>query len=102
MKQGSGLEQRQDTTLTAPPTTLTTTLRLTEAQHEILKIIESFPSVSASELVVKVGNITLDGVKYNLKALQQKGILKRVGPKFGGHWEVIKFQSQDGSSEEVK
>ena len=102
LKQGSGLGQGQDTTLTATPTTLTTTLRLTEAQHEILKIIESFPSVSASELVVKVGNITLDGVKYNLKALQQKGILKRVGPKFGGHWEVIKPQLQDGSSEEMK
>lgn len=78
LKQGSSSEQGQETTLTTTPTTLTTTLRLTEAQHEILKIIESFPAVSASELVAKVGNITLDGVKYNLKALQQKGILKRV------------------------
>ena len=93
-KQGSGTQIPQQTTLTTTPTTLTTTLRLTDSQQEILKVIKDNPAISASGIVVKIGGITLDGVKYNLKALQQKGILKRVGPKFGGHWEII--YSHDG------
>lgn len=30
-----------------------------------------------------------DTIRVHLKALQQKGIIKRVGPAKGGHWEVI-------------
>jgi len=30
-----------------------------------------------------------DGVKYQIKKLKDKGIIKRVGPDKGGYWEVI-------------
>ena len=65
LKQGTGLETTPITTLT----TLTTTLRLTESQQGILKVIKDNPVTSASGIVAKIGGITLDGVKYNLKAL---------------------------------
>ncbi len=40
------------------------------------------------EIASQLGNITEDGVKYNLKVLQEKGVLKRVGPAKGGYWEI--------------
>ena len=33
--------------------------------------------------------ISPDGVKWHLKQLQTKGLIRRVGPDKGGHWEVI-------------
>jgi len=36
-----------------------------------------------------IGDITEDGVKYNLKRLQSIGLLRRIGPDFGGCWEVL-------------
>jgi ATP-dependent DNA helicase RecG len=30
-----------------------------------------------------------DDVKYQIKKLKDKGIIKRVGPDKGGYWEVI-------------
>ena len=35
-----------------------------------------------------IADITTDGIKYNLKRLQDIGVLKRIGPDFGGHWLV--------------
>ena len=32
--------------------------------------------------------IDLFEAKYNLKVLQQKGIIKRIGPANGGYWKV--------------
>ena len=31
---------------------------------------------------------TRDGIKYHINKLQNLGILKRVGPDKGGHWEI--------------
>ena len=33
--------------------------------------------------------ITDSGVKYHLRKMQEKGLLRRVGPDKGGHWELI-------------
>ena len=33
--------------------------------------------------------IDLFEAKYNLKVLQQKGIIKRIGPANGGYWKVL-------------
>ena len=33
--------------------------------------------------------ITDDGVKYNLSSLQELGLLKRVGGKKQGYWQII-------------
>ena len=34
-------------------------------------------------------NLTEDGIYWQLKQLKAKGIIRRVGPDKGGHWEVI-------------
>lgn len=33
--------------------------------------------------------ITSDGIKWQLRSLQEQGIIFRIGPAKGGHWEII-------------
>jgi len=41
-----------------------------------------------AELAETVG-ITPKGVAWQIDQMKKRGILKRVGPAKGGHWEVI-------------
>ena len=36
-----------------------------------------------------VTGLTRRGVEWNLRKIKSEGIIKRVGPAKGGHWEVI-------------
>ena len=38
--------------------------------------------------MAKILNITVDGVKYNLRKLTQNNIIERIGPDKGGYWNV--------------
>ena len=38
---------------------------------------------------MKIKGISEDGIKYNLKALIKSGIIKRIGGRKLGHWEII-------------
>ncbi len=33
--------------------------------------------------------ITEDGFYWNIKKLKEGGIIRRVGPDKGGHWEIV-------------
>ena len=63
--------------------------KLTAMRGRILKIIWQNPSASASYIANEVG-IAPRNVQEHLKQLQAKGIIRRVGPAKGGHWEIIK------------
>ena len=67
---------------------------ISETQLLILKFLRKHPDATKLMLMRAIPNATDHRVKYDLKALQEKGYLKRVGPRFGGHWEVITMQSQ--------
>ena len=43
-----------------------------------------------------IKDITEDGIKYHLKVLQEKGIIKRVGPDKGGYWKVLTDDEVNG------
>ena len=47
------------------------------------------PNVTRQELSDIVG-ITQDGIKKALDGLKRKGLIRRVGPDKGGHWEIVK------------
>ena len=70
-------------------TTQTTTQ--TTAQI-ILDAIKNEPTISRSKLAELCG-ISPDGVKWQLKKLQNLGVLKHVGPDFGGHWIIVQLES---------
>ena len=61
----------------------------TGTTQKILEIISENPFVSRRELSETLGDITEDGIKYQLNKLKNEGTIKRVGPDKGGFWKVI-------------
>lgn len=53
-----------------------------------MTLIKNNPTISIEELT-KECTLTRDGINYNIKKLKKEGIIKRIGPDNGGHWEVI-------------
>jgi len=45
------------------------------------------PLITTSEIAEKAG-VTPKGVEWNIGKLKKEGLIKRVGPDKGGHWEV--------------
>ena len=64
-------------------------VKLTKNQEKIVEVIKQKQTVTAKELSLIVG-INVRNIEKNLKKLKKKGLLKRVGPARGGHWEIIK------------
>jgi len=72
-----------------PKTTQKITQKTTQkTTQKIIILIKMKPEITRRELAEEIG-ITEDGIKYNLKKMQERGIIKRIGPAKGGHWEVI-------------
>ena len=65
------------------------TENITENQRKILSAIEQNPSAS-QEGIAQVVGINRANVAKNLKKLVEMGLVKRIGPDRGGHWEVVK------------
>jgi ATP-dependent DNA helicase RecG len=57
--------------------------------QKILGLIQHKPEITRQELAIALG-ITDSGIKYHLKKMQAKGLIRRVGPDKGGHWEVVR------------
>ncbi len=62
--------------------------KITQNQEKILAAIKKDPTVSAQILSEKVG-ISARKIEENIAKLKKRGILKRIGPDKGGHWEVL-------------
>lgn len=71
--------------VTTPKTTLKTTPKTDEA---ILTLIKKNPKIKKDQLAQKF-NMTVDGIKYHIRNLTKKGIIKWVGSSKLGHWEII-------------
>lgn len=61
---------------------------LVENQRKILTLIGKNPSISKKEMAESIG-ISTTAIDKNIASLKKKGILKRVGPDRGGHWEIL-------------
>ncbi len=70
-------------------TTQKTTQKTTQNQRAILDYLKEHPQASRKELADAIDTITENGVKYNFKALQDMGLLKRIGSARAGHWKVL-------------
>ena len=78
----AGIEQQPRTTQTTTQSTTQTTAQ------KILAIIKANPNVSRSALSREIGLLP-DGIKWHLQKLKEGNAIRRVGPKYGGHWEVV-------------
>ena len=84
-------ETTQETSLrrTELQKTIQKTIQKTELQKMIIKYLKDNPKATQMELSENIENATLGGVKYNLIRLQESGVIKRVGGRKQGHWEVL-------------
>ena len=62
--------------------------RLAESQKTILKLIKENPYISKKELSETIG-ISTTAIDKNITRLKKEGLLKRIGPDKGGHWESV-------------
>ena len=62
--------------------------KVNERQRLIISVITQNPYITQSELA-KILEISLVHVNKNMKKLQEKGLIRRIGPDKGGHWEVV-------------
>ena len=62
--------------------------KLSQNQQSIIEEIIHNPYVSARELSEIVG-ISSRKIEENIKKLKARGVVKRIGPAKGGHWEVL-------------
>ena len=54
----------------------------------ILDMIIQDAKVTSTQMAESLG-INRSAVSKDLKKMQENGIIKRVGPDKGGHWEII-------------
>jgi len=63
---------------------------LVESQKKILKLIKKNPRISKKEMA-KIIKVSTTAIDKNIGSLKKKGLLKRIGPDKGGHWEVVEI-----------
>ena len=56
--------------------------------QEIIDIIRTNAKISAAEIAMQLG-VSSRAIEKRLKTLRENGIIRRIGPDKGGHWEVI-------------
>ncbi|MCL2144379.1 MAG: putative DNA binding domain-containing protein [Endomicrobia bacterium] len=81
-KEESSEKSREKTTI---KTTHKTTIKTT---HKIIEVIRQNPKVTTLELSGLL-DLTIDGIKWNLKKLKEENKIRRVGSKKDGYWEII-------------
>ena len=60
-----------------------------KTREKMINAVLENPSVTTRELS-QILNISAKGVEWQIARLKQEGILKRIGPAKGGHWEIAK------------
>jgi ATP-dependent DNA helicase RecG len=61
---------------------------LSENQQKIIQLITFNKKISAQKMAKEIG-ISQRKVEENIAKLRNAGLLQRIGPAKGGHWEVI-------------
>jgi ATP-dependent DNA helicase RecG len=90
----SFLEQTGEEALQSEQTTIHKTIHKTvhkelhPTEKAVIDIIRENPTITRKALAVRL-NLSEAGVRYNTDKLQTKGILRRVGGKKAGRWEVV-------------
>ena len=56
--------------------------------QKILSLLRQNPTITRTQIAV-AARLTPDSVKWNLDKLKASGIIRRVGPDRGGHWEIV-------------
>jgi len=66
--------------------------RVTENQKRIIELISQDTHITIEKIAQSIG-ISERKTKSNIAKLKGKGLLRRIGPDKGGHWEIIAPQN---------
>lgn len=58
-------------------------------------LIKENPKITTDELSKQTG-LSMKGIEWNIKKLKKEKILERIGPDKGGHWLVLRSDSEGG------
>ncbi len=77
---------------TSPKTSLKTSPKTgLKGRFKILELLRERPKITIADLVEET-RLSRNGVKWNIDKLKEEGLVRRVGPAKGGHWEVVGFE----------
>lgn len=62
-----------------------------KSKEKILQIIANNPYITTRELS-EITGLSIAGVEKNMRQMKEKGLIRRIGPDKGGHWEVLNDQ----------
>ncbi|QZE12452.1 RNA-binding domain-containing protein [Mycoplasma sp. Ms02] len=62
---------------------------LTNIQVKILKVIKQDPEIKISEIHKKIGELSFEGIRKNVKKLKEHGFLEREGGTKKGIWKLL-------------
>lgn len=79
--------QKSDSTIQKSDTTIQKDLD--SSQKKVLQFLKKNPQATIDETVEAIVDLSLGGVKFVIGKLQQKGLLKRVGGRKHGEWQVL-------------
>lgn len=57
--------------------------------EKIVELISRDKNITTMH-IASILNISRKNIAKHIKRLQEEGIIHRVGPDFGGHWEIVK------------
>jgi ATP-dependent DNA helicase RecG len=83
-------ESQETEAETTQKSTLKSTLKgtLKGTSKKLVDIVEDKPNITISQ-VAELLQMNIRGIAKHFQKLQQQGILRRIGPDKGGHWEVL-------------
>ncbi|MDR3049943.1 MAG: hypothetical protein LBV16_08970 [Elusimicrobiota bacterium] len=73
---------------TIAKTTQENTEGISKSQKIILDAIKKNPAITTKELAIVLG-LTMDGAKWNIKALKVKNKIRHIGATKKGVWEIL-------------
>lgn len=65
-----------------------------QGHNKILSLIAENPQISISALA-KQCEVSEKAMRITLERLKAENIIKRVGPSYGGHWEILLSTSKE-------
>jgi ATP-dependent DNA helicase RecG len=63
-----------------------------KTREKILELIRKDEHITTNTIAETIG-ISVKGIEWQISKLKEEGIIKRIGPDKGGHWEVINDES---------
>jgi len=84
--------QKTDTETSTKTPQKTPQKTLQKTPQKILDLIKKNPNITTREMAISIG-IDRSNIARAIKKLQERGLIRRVGPDKGGHWEIIENEN---------